>query len=343
MKTFLQERLTGLPGQVVGFSKEGKAEAQYPRGGFMAQLEVTVIRGTASGAVTVTAFCSGQEITGTIPAEKHSLTLELPIYGRWTVTATAETGELLNGSREVAVDAVRQYPVLLGAYETLGKNTPAVICSACAAGLAQRYWKVGDGIDLSLSTGETVTVEIYDFDHDTLTQGGTAAITFGTRHLPIDKYCHHNLPGSSSVLNTKGWAESGVRTIVLPEILKSMPQEWREVIRPVKKLTSLGGQQEGTVTAVDDSLFLFSEEEVFGTAEHAAAGEGKLYSVFTDGSRRIKLTRNGAGGASSWVLRSPLTHHAKSSDKGKFYCSVDSRGTVQAEYSGTLLCFGFCV
>lgn len=216
MKTYLQKKLTGLPGQVVGFDEQGQAEAQYPKGGFVAQLQVTVMRGEASGAVTLTAVCGARRVEQVIPEGSSRTVLEISAYGLWTVTAQAQTGQLLRPSREIRVDTVRQYPVLLGGFEELGKNPPAVIREACENGLARSYWKVGDSISIPLSDGGTAVMQIYDYDHDTLAQGGRALITFGSKYL-VNESLHHNAPLTLRTTNERGWSSSGIRNYLKGE------------------------------------------------------------------------------------------------------------------------------
>lgn len=65
---------------------------------------------------------------------------------------------------------------------TLAENSWAQIATVAAAGTAENYWKVGDEIDIVVN-GETLTLQIYGFNHDNLTSGGKAGITFGMKNL----------------------------------------------------------------------------------------------------------------------------------------------------------------
>lgn len=53
--------------------------------------------------------------------------------------------------------------------QTFADNSWQVISSASEAGVAPYIWNVGDEKDITLSSGERVTLQIYGFNVDTLT------------------------------------------------------------------------------------------------------------------------------------------------------------------------------
>ena len=135
--------------------------------------------------------------------------------------------------------------------------------------------------------------------------------------------------------NAGGWKKSKMRNVYMPRFLSLLPEELRDVIKPVVKLTGTGGGSDD-VTSTDDKLFLLSQAEVCGDSTYTADGEGEQYEYFKDAANRIN--RRG-GSASNWWLRSPYL-----GGRASFWYVFPS-GDV---YYGTAsisrgVSFGFCV
>lgn len=185
-------------------------------------------------------------------------------------------------------------------------GTPLADCSwdqiaaVANAGLGDVYWDVGAEKDMILSTGEVLTMQIYDFDHDNRTDGvGKANITFGTKNLLTDT---HQITTSS--YNIGGWGASTMRTWINDSLYSQLDTVIKNNLVLVKKETSNGWSQQ-TLTISDDKLFLFSEKEVSGLNTASLNGEGYLYPIFKNNTSRIKSLSNGTGVAKEWWLRSP--------------------------------------
>ena len=214
---------------------------------------------------------------------------------------------------------------------TLEQTSWAKISKVSVLGIADRFWSVGDTKNITVN-GETLTMEIVGFNHDNLTGGGKAGITFGTKHLMRD--ARRMNPSDT---NQGGWTGSEMCSWLTSTCYNGLPSELRSVIREVDKKTSAGG---GSSTIKTDSMkiFLFSEKEV-GLSGYSVAGEGENYARFTSNSVRTKKMSNGSGSANWWWLRSPR----KGIDS--LFCSVDSDGKAihsSANVSNGV-CFGFCV
>jgi hypothetical protein len=201
------------------------------------------------------------------------------------------------------------------------------------AGLAQSFWNKGDQKQVVLTTGETIFVRIEDFNHDTLTAGGTAKMTLGmvnclaaTRQM------------NSSNTNSGGWGSSAMRTW-MTTLLGQMPSDLQAVIKQVNKKTSAGNQS-STISTTADKLWLFSYTEVGfpndGSYSPGNSTEGTVYPLFVSDASRVKTVN---GSAAHWWLRSPYLGGTA------YFCFVFSDGT--RNYSGASnsygVAVGFCI
>lgn len=214
----------------------------------------------------------------------------------------------------------------------LSENSWSQIAAVSAAGNAENYWSVGDEIDIVVD-GETLTLQIYGFNHDDLTGGGKAGITFGLKNLMAA-----TRQMNSSNTNAGGFTGSAMYNWLQNTLYPLLPDDLKSAIKAVDKKTS-AGQQSTTINTDSMKLFLFSEVECFGTTTYSVAGEGEVYPIFTDNTSRIKKLSNGTGSASTWWERSPRANVSAS------FCNVYSGGTANtsgASISGGV-CFGFCI
>jgi hypothetical protein len=210
-------------------------------------------------------------------------------------------------------------------------------------GRVQEVLSVGDEKTEMFTTGEEVTFVVMGFDHDDWADGsGKAPITWGMKNLLSTK---HGLNTSNT--NAGGWAASEMRNITLPAIFETLPQELRDVIKPVSKKSTVGGSSTEIQTTADD-LFLFSKDEIFSDAQ--GLGEGVQYEnylsnknstnggdMFVQNPGTIKHLDNGNGAADYWLLRSVDLNNPN------YACYVSQSGFVNyynASYAYGV-CFGF--
>lgn len=169
---------------------------------------------------------------------------------------------------------------------------------------------------LTLTNGETATVQIAGFSHDDKTSGGKAGITF------VFKDCvewHAMNPRST---NTGGWENSSMRSYLASDVMKLMPDDLKAVIVPVEKLTNNTGQANSvsSVTKTSDALWLLSPVEVCGTISRYSGSnaiyndifnaEGSEYKLFHDMNVRPTelnafLVKSFRGTSIPWWMRSP--------------------------------------
>lgn len=217
---------------------------------------------------------------------------------------------------------------------TLADNDWATISAVSEMGAASTYWSVGDEKDITLTTGETLTMVILGFGHDDLASGGKAGVTFGMKHLMADT---HQMNTSNS--NSGGFTGSAMYSWLQDTLVGQLPTGLKNVAKDVNKKTSAGSAS-SLINTDTMKLFLFSEVEVFGSATHSAAGEGAQYSYFATNTDHIKKMSNGTGVDFNWWLRSP-----RAVAEDGFVHVTDFRGLASIAVSTSKygICFGFCV
>lgn len=197
---------------------------------------------------------------------------------------------------------------------------------------ASNYFAVGDQKSITIGT-TSYKVAIYGFNHDDLSDGsGKAKMTIGLVNCLATTYAMN-----SSNTNVGGWTGSQMYQTLNEAIFGDLPEELRNLIKPVKKKTSAGNQLT-TINVSNDKLFLFSEHEIFGTKSYSVGSEGTRYAIFATSSNRIKKLGD-SGSACNWWERSPYASNAT------YFCAVDADGS--AGYDGAShtggVCFGFCI
>ena len=161
---------------------------------------------------------------------------------------------------------------------------------------------------------------------------GKAKITFGLANCLSTYYAMN-----SSNTNSGGWGSCALRTTLQNTILNQLPTELKSLIKTVKKKTSAGSKST-TINTTNDTLFLFSEVELFGSTTHSVTGEGTQYPIFTDNNSRIKK-QGDTGSACRWWERSPNDRNTTS------FCRVETNGSpyyYETSYD-YCVCFGFCI
>lgn len=253
---------------------------------------------------------------------------------------------------------------LTGVYESsftwdrvLANNTPAQI-SAVSARIAQdgltsqqvfeTYgWSLGDEIPITLTSGETIEMQIIGFNHDNKSDGsGKAGITLQMVECLATSY-----PMNSSSTNAGGYAASKMKTETLPTLKALLPQEWQDVIKLVDKKSANGGSSNYSETlTTSDDLFLLAGIELFGSEgsyDYAqdGANEGAQYEYWTGkaAADRIKKYDKDADGvpetATAWWLRSSYYKYTNYFCIGGTYGNANSSNAI---YS-LGVAFGFCV
>lgn len=118
-------------------------------------------------------------------------------------------------------------------------------------------------------------------------------------------------------------------------LLSQLASDLKNSIVKVKKLSSAGNQSTA-INTTEDSLFLLSEVEIFGSTSYAKAGEGSQYEYYQSGNSRVKTVN---GSASYWWERSP------SGSGSTYFCLVNSDGGANGYNASNSIgvAFGFCI
>lgn len=199
--------------------------------------------------------------------------------------------------------------------------------------MMSEYFNIGDTKNITIGSTPYVA-EIVGFAHDDRADGsGKAGLTFSLKDCLNTGYSMN-----SGSVNTKNWDGCSLRATLRSEIWDQLQSDLRGVIKEVtKKTADLNSSSGGALQSTSETLFLFSEKEIFGSTTNSVnSGEGTQYARFTASTTRIKK-RNGATVA--WWLRSP------NSAIGVFFCRVSPSGEPDRDTAANnnSVCFGFCV
>lgn len=342
-----------VSGKIATPTRESTAQYDYTYSGWSGSLSSINSDRTVTAQYTQTVrsytirFLNGSEVlqssqvqygqtpsyTGTNPTPASSS----QIFSGWTPDISAVTGAqdyvaaftTLTVPSTVKTFAACSWAEIKAVAANGHKNASNQWCIT-RNGAEEVWWDIGDEKDITLSDGETITLQIYDFLHDDKPDGTKAPLTIGMKHLMAAKAEMNN-----TNTNAGGWEESQMRTVTLPGILQKLPSELQAVICEVIKKTYAGNQSTDIVTTAD-MLFLLSDVEVGAEFD---AEVGKNYSIFpVTGGGRIKKLSNGSGKAYDWWLRSPAGYN-------KYFWCVRPTGKLGNDQAmnDDGVDFGFCI
>ncbi len=207
-----------------------------------------------------------------------------------------------------------------------------------------------DDVHRKISIGNQVTIgvnnvnyafDVIGFNHDDLTNSnaygkatatGKAGMTLQMHDLFATAY-----KMNSSNTNVGGWKESLMRTSTMPIMKGYLPVAWQTAIKPINKVSGIGGGSSSGTETVSDSCFLLAEIEIFGSITFSVSGEGTQYAYYKVGNSKVK---NRGGSAAVWSERSPCSGYDDA------FCNVTASGTVDWNRSPNAyrgVAFGFCI
>ena len=208
-------------------------------------------------------------------------------YRFFTKSASGVIGD---GSPTVKMTAKAISPIL-------SENDWATIIEVAESGAAPEIWKVGDEIDITLSGtyNETVTLQIWDFNHyDKVDGTGKTAITFGMKNLLRDVqwkngYFFHSSGDATPAFSTLG-----------DGFYNSLPAEVRMAVKQI----DCKRYQEYQYVTDRRTAFIPSGGE---TGARNDKNEGNPFPIFPTAESRIKKLDNGAGSAYGWLTSTITT------------------------------------
>ena len=167
------------------------------------------------------------------------------------------------------------------------------------------YFSIGDTKPVTLTTGETIELQVAGFNHDAFSDGVTAPVTF------VMKDCLSTTVRTNSTnTNAGGYPASKIKTYVETNIYDKLPSDLKALVAPVKKKWYTTYNDVNSLTEGNYNVWLLSEMEVFGTNIYTVGtGEGSKYPIFTDNASRIKKVNGTAG---SWWLGSCNSNYSSS-------------------------------
>lgn len=198
------------------------------------------------------------------------------------------------------------------------------IKKAQADGKLQELLQVGDELDITLKTGEALTVQA----------GGTTEN--GLRF--VLKNCMKDMRGMNKRMTNKGgWRDSEMRLWLNETIFHMLPDELQEIIIPRRIVQTMDGE----ALVSEDKLWLPSFTEMFGkenAEDWAPADTDEMQmELFTTEHSRVKEV---PGNGTWWYwLRSPF-----GSDSA-YFCIVSSHGYAYYNSASNAhgVAFGFCL
>ena len=224
------------------------------------------------------------------------------------------------------------------------------------------YWSVGDVRSIPLAemaaTGvgeshraQTVEYTIMDFNKDDLEtpiNGNTkAAISVSQVHCLMDE-ANATSPtsGSSNTengymkntnTNSGGWTSSARRKWCNNVYYNALPDAFKSMVKPVKKLTSAGAQST-TINTTVDKVFLLSDVEIYGKTTYSVAGEGSQYTYYKTASNRYKNPKwSSSSNSNIYWQRSPR------SSVSTCFCSVGRDGSASNDNASDALGLAPCL
>ena len=276
---------------------------------------------------TVTMVRGSKTLTGTVGSAGYA-TLYPTELGEWSITFIYGGTQKVKAFTLEVIGIVTVYPFVVGS--SLEDTSWSDISIMSQFGVCDQYFKVGDKKNITVN-GVSYPVQIIGFNHDTLTAGGTAGVTFQLVNCLATTYSME-----ASNTNANGWEGCVMRKTTLnTTIYGQLNSDLKAVIKAANKVSSVGNNSSGLETT-SDKLFLLSEIEVFGATTYSFAGEGSQYEYYKAGNSTIKTVN---GSAYYWWERSPRSGDAN------YFCVVNSNGTAGISYAGYSrgVSFGFCV
>ena len=232
--------------------------------------------------------------------------------------------------------------------KTLNDYTWEEIRLISDAGKASEYFSVGDrkavalnGTVGRLSLNGTYYCYIIGIDHNSAKEGancihfqfGYTAASGGVHIAFIDSV--YNRYSSSSCFNmndrpsnSSGWANSRMRTTIIPTFKTCLPSELQAVLKTVTKYSDNTGDGSNTasyMTATTDDIFLLSEFEVFGTRRYANSSEKNYqaqYAYYSADNSKIRYRHSSTRSTAHWWLRSVCASNNNA------FCYVNTSGSI---------------
>lgn len=171
------------------------------------------------------------------------------------------------------------------------------------AGKLGEVLKSGDNIPVTLKNGEDVSFDVGK-DED------------GKVYFIMHNCLKEPKPMNNEWTNTGGWEKSAMRKYLNEEVIKLLPDELQEVIKPTRIVQIWDGKERET----EDKLFLLSRTQVFGKDKNYEAIEPEDSQIDIFKTERSRVKERKGYGTAWWWERSPINNGSS------YFCYVDSNG-----------------
>ena len=190
-----------------------------------------------------------------------------------------------NDSENINKDEVNLELNIIKDAAKLDKISWSEIAEISESGEAANYFAVGDEKKITLNNGETYTLQIIGINHDDLSSGGKAGVTFQFKE--VMSVMKHMNDGDWSI-NTGGWSDSKMRTYVNNDVYTLLPVDLQKNIKLVNKKSDIGNKDSSKLRTTSDKLFLLSSKEINRESSSVTSGQGSVYEFYLNGENRIK-------------------------------------------------------
>lgn len=188
------------------------------------------------------------------------------------------------------------------------ESTWAELKALAEAGKLGEVLNSGDNIPVTLKNGEEVSFDIGKDES-------------GKIYFVMHNCLKESKPMNNKYTNKGGWEESDMRRYLNEEVIKLLPDELQEIIKPTKIVQVWRDKRRET----EDKLFLLSRTQVFGkdTNYEAIEPEDSQMDIFKTKRNRVKE----CDGYGWWWERSPYY------DNSGNFCFVSSFGFSAANFA----------
>ena len=243
--------------------------------------------GQANGSATITVSCTAGT-NYTAPGNK-------------TCTVTAEFGPEVSTSPKSGVSyaiglsgimnasKVNQIAKAISDNSQITSQTSVIYVDEESSNIHRKI-SVGDSLILSMPQMPTAMFDIIGFNHDDLYNANAYGSRTATSKAGFTFQLHYLYPISASMdqslASETSWENCGMRTSQMYDMKNNqLPSEWRSVAKTVKKKYSESPPVSSTkILTANDTCFLLSTVEVFGTAGQSVPGEGTQYAYYKAGN-----------------------------------------------------------
>lgn len=194
-------------------------------------------------------------------------------------------------------------------------------------------------VPVSLSSGTvTADIEIIGHNHDNLADGsGKARLTFFCADLP--QILHKmNTPST----NDGGYEASEMREFLNGELFDALPEQLKNIIKPVYKISDGGASNQALVTTIDKCWLASCDEIGLTTYGNSLSGQGELYSeIFSsDRDSRKKYITDDTSTGGYWTRTS---YYTKNNSSMFWRVTNSGGGYSDIAFNAFYVTFGFCI